>query len=317
MAIGCASLGKPPKNSRKSSCSIVCLRILALKPSSSSARRQLAVDEQPGDLEEAGRAVELPRGRLPADLRRAAHRGASWPTSRTRSAGTRCCTRTCKRFFDGFPRDAHPMAMLSSAVSALSTFYQDSLDPFDAEHVRSPRSGCWPSCRRSRRTRTRSRSGSRSSTRTTPRLRRELPAMTFAVPAEQYERRPGRVRRWTCCSCCTPTTSRTARPPRCGWSARPGEPVRVDLGRHRRAVGPAARRRQPGGAGDAGGHPGRRRRRRRVRPQGQGQGGGRPADGLRPPGLQELRPARGDRQEGRRTTCSSGSASPTRCSTSP
>ena len=40
-----------------------------------------------------------------------------------------------KRFFDGFPRDAHPMPVLSSAVSALSTFYQDSLDPFDAEHV--------------------------------------------------------------------------------------------------------------------------------------------------------------------------------------
>ncbi|GGM29051.1 MULTISPECIES: citrate synthase [Micromonospora] len=40
-----------------------------------------------------------------------------------------------RRFFDGFPRDAHPMAVLSSAVSAISTFYQDSLDPFDAEHV--------------------------------------------------------------------------------------------------------------------------------------------------------------------------------------
>src|SRR5215218_8043577 len=40
-----------------------------------------------------------------------------------------------RRFFDGFPRDAHPMAVLSSAVSALSTFYQDSLDPFDREHV--------------------------------------------------------------------------------------------------------------------------------------------------------------------------------------
>jgi len=40
-----------------------------------------------------------------------------------------------KRFFDGFPRDAHPMPVLSSAVSALSTFYQDALDPFDAEQV--------------------------------------------------------------------------------------------------------------------------------------------------------------------------------------
>ncbi|MGY1715979.1 MULTISPECIES: citrate synthase [Geodermatophilus] len=40
-----------------------------------------------------------------------------------------------KQFFQGFPRDAHPMPVLSSAVSALSTFYQDSLDPFDPRHV--------------------------------------------------------------------------------------------------------------------------------------------------------------------------------------
>ncbi|ADU47355.1 citrate synthase [Intrasporangium calvum] len=40
-----------------------------------------------------------------------------------------------RSFFAGFPRDAHPMPVLSSAVSALSTFYQDSLDPFDAEQV--------------------------------------------------------------------------------------------------------------------------------------------------------------------------------------
>ena len=40
-----------------------------------------------------------------------------------------------KGFFSGFPRDAHPMPVLSSAVSALGTFYQDSLDPFDKEHV--------------------------------------------------------------------------------------------------------------------------------------------------------------------------------------
>jgi citrate synthase len=40
-----------------------------------------------------------------------------------------------REFFGGFPTDAHPMAVLSSSVSALSTFYQDSLDPFDPEHV--------------------------------------------------------------------------------------------------------------------------------------------------------------------------------------
>jgi citrate synthase len=40
-----------------------------------------------------------------------------------------------RRFFEAFPRDAHPMAVLSSGVSAISTFYQDSLDPFDPAHV--------------------------------------------------------------------------------------------------------------------------------------------------------------------------------------
>jgi citrate synthase len=40
-----------------------------------------------------------------------------------------------KRFFDGFPRNAHPMPVLSSAVNALSAYYQDSLDPTDNEQV--------------------------------------------------------------------------------------------------------------------------------------------------------------------------------------
>lgn len=40
-----------------------------------------------------------------------------------------------KSFYDGFPRDAHPMAILSSVVGALSTFYQDSLDPHDPKQV--------------------------------------------------------------------------------------------------------------------------------------------------------------------------------------
>ncbi len=40
-----------------------------------------------------------------------------------------------KRFFDGFPRNAHPMPVVSSAVNALSAYYQDSLDPDDPEQV--------------------------------------------------------------------------------------------------------------------------------------------------------------------------------------
>jgi citrate synthase len=40
-----------------------------------------------------------------------------------------------KQFFDALPHDAHPMSVLSSAVSALSTFYQDSLSVHDPEQV--------------------------------------------------------------------------------------------------------------------------------------------------------------------------------------
>ncbi|CAN5323484.1 citrate synthase [soil metagenome] len=40
-----------------------------------------------------------------------------------------------RRFFDALPHNAHPMSVLSSAVSALSTFYENSLDPHDPEQV--------------------------------------------------------------------------------------------------------------------------------------------------------------------------------------
>jgi citrate synthase len=40
-----------------------------------------------------------------------------------------------RRFFDGFPMDAHPMGILASAVAALSTFYQASEDPTDHDDV--------------------------------------------------------------------------------------------------------------------------------------------------------------------------------------
>ncbi len=40
-----------------------------------------------------------------------------------------------RMFYNGFPRDAHPMAILSSVVSAMSTFYQDALDPGNPDHV--------------------------------------------------------------------------------------------------------------------------------------------------------------------------------------
>ncbi len=40
-----------------------------------------------------------------------------------------------KRFFDAFPRSAHPMAILSSATNAISTFYESYYDPKDPDSV--------------------------------------------------------------------------------------------------------------------------------------------------------------------------------------
>jgi citrate synthase len=40
-----------------------------------------------------------------------------------------------KHFFSALPHTAHPMSVLSAAVSALSTYYEDSLDPRDPEMV--------------------------------------------------------------------------------------------------------------------------------------------------------------------------------------
>ena len=100
-----------------------------------------------------------------------------------------------RHLFDAFPSNAHPMPVMSSAVSALSTFFQDSLDPFNPDHVH----------------------------RSTIRLLAKMPTlaalahkknvgqphaypknhlnlvenfmrMTFAVPAEQYEADPIAVR---------------------------------------------------------------------------------------------------------------------------
>ena len=41
-----------------------------------------------------------------------------------------------RQFYNGFRRDAHPMAVLCGVVGALSTFFHDSLDIYDAEHRR-------------------------------------------------------------------------------------------------------------------------------------------------------------------------------------
>ena len=128
-----------------------------------------------------------------------------------------------KRFFDGFPRDAHPMPVLSSrGVARCRPSTRTRCDPFDQEQVEL----------------------------STIRLLAKLPTiaayaykksvgqpflypdnslglvenflrMTFGFPAEPYEVDPDLVHgAGPAVRSCTPTTSRTARRRRSGWSAR-------------------------------------------------------------------------------------------------
>ncbi len=39
-----------------------------------------------------------------------------------------------KRLYDGYPKDSHPMSILSSMITTLSGYYTDSIDPMNKEH---------------------------------------------------------------------------------------------------------------------------------------------------------------------------------------
>ena len=224
-----------------------------------------------------------------------------------------------KRFFDGFPRNAHPMPVLSSAVNALSAYYQDSLDPFDPEQVEL----------------------------STIRLLAKLPTiaayaykksvgqpflypdnslslvenflrMTFGFPAEPYQVDPEVVRALDMLlilhadheqNCSTSTV-------RLVGSSQANLFTSISGGINA-LWGPLH-----GGANQAvlemlREDQDRRRRRRRVRPQGQEPRRRREADGLRAPRLQELRPARADRQGAGRQDPRQARRRRPRCSTSP
>ena len=125
-----------------------------------------------------------------------------------------------RRFFDGFPRDAHPMAVLSSAVSALSTFYQDSLDPFDERHVE------MSTIRLMAKLPTIAAYAYKKSVGQPLPLPRQLTRLRGELPAP-HVRRAGRAVRGRpddgagarhAVHRCTPTTSRTAPRRRSGWS---------------------------------------------------------------------------------------------------
>ncbi len=126
-----------------------------------------------------------------------------------------------KRFFDGFPRDAHPMPVLSCAVERPVDVLPGQPQPVrprtrrDVDH---PAAGQAADDRRLR-----VQEVDRPAVPVPgeqPRAGGELPAADLRLPGRAVRDRPGDgPGHSTCCSCCTPTTSRTAPPPRCGWWA--------------------------------------------------------------------------------------------------
>ena len=194
------------------------------------------------------------------------------------------------------------MPVLSSAVSALSTFYQDALDPFDDDDVEL----------------------------STVRLLAKLPTiaayaykksvgqpflypdnslglvenflrMTFGFPAEPYEADPAVVRALDLLFIlhadheqnCSTSTVRLVGSSQANLFASVSAGINALFGPLHGGANQSVLemleqiRRDGGDVVD-------------VRGAGEEQGEGRQADGLRPPGLQELRPARGDREEDRR-----------------
>ena len=199
----------------------------------------------------------------------------------------------------GFRYDAHPMGMLMASVGALSTFYPDARNISDADNrhmqivrmiAKMPTLGAW-SFRHAQ--------GkpyvypdndlgytanflsmlfkmSESKFEADERLVKALDVL-FILHADHEQN-------------CSTNAVRSV-------GSSQVDPYSAVVGRRRRALRPAARRRQRGRAADAQAHrqQGEHPRLHRGREERQ-----RAPDGLRPPGLQELRPARQDHQEGLR-----------------
>ena len=85
-------------------------------------------------IEQLATQLRLPRDLLPAAQRRAAERDARRPTSRKLVTNHTMVNEQMQFFLRGFRRDAHPMAIMTGLVGALSAFYHDSTDINNPEH---------------------------------------------------------------------------------------------------------------------------------------------------------------------------------------
>jgi citrate synthase len=153
------------------------------------------------------------------------------------------------RFYQGFRRDAHPMAVMTGCVGALSAFYHDSTDISD------PTQRMIASIRMIAKMPTMAAMAYKYSI-GQPFIypKNELDyatnflRMCFACRARSTSPTPCSRAQWTASSSCTPIMSRTPRPRPCGSPARPA-PIRSPASRRvRLPVGAGTRRRQRGGA---------------------------------------------------------------------
>ena len=86
-------------------------------------------------IEQLAETLQLPGGVLPAAEWRTALCGRGGGLRAGRDAAHHAA-RTAPHFYNGFRRDAHPMAVMCGVVGALSAFYHDSLDVHDPESRR-------------------------------------------------------------------------------------------------------------------------------------------------------------------------------------
>ncbi len=154
-------------------------------------------------------------------VRRAADRRAAAGVDARRSRSTRCCTRTSRSSWKGSSYDAHPMGVFLSTVGAFSTFYPDAKKIFDEESrklqihrliAKVPTIAAYAY----RHSIGRPYIYPDNDLSFTGNFLNMLFQMT-----ELKTTRPTRCSsaRSTCCSSCTPTTSRTAARARCAASA--------------------------------------------------------------------------------------------------
>jgi hypothetical protein len=124
------------------------------------------------------------------------------------------------RFFQGFRRDAHPMAVMVASVGALAAFYNDSTD------INDPTQRMIASMRMIAKVPTLAAMAYKYNVgqpfvypKNSLDYASNFLQMCFSVPCEEYKVNPV-MARWTRSSSCMPTTSRTHRPRRFASPAR-------------------------------------------------------------------------------------------------